>query len=212
MLTAVGAVTGVVVMGKLTATASAGTVTLAGTVAAGESEASVTTAPPAGAASLRRIVPVAEPPPTRLPALTPTPERDGPGSPGVSVSVAPCVVPSVPEIVTVVFADTALVVTGNDALLAPAITRRLIEDFCRRPAPGALPDKAAALSERELEVLQLLARGLSNAEIASRLYLSDATVKSHVARILAKLDLRDRIQTVVYAYESGLVRPGEPDA
>jgi DNA-binding NarL/FixJ family response regulator len=102
-------------------------------------------------------------------------------------------------------------VAAGEALLAPTITRRLIEDFCRGPEPGAVPDKAAALSERELEVLQLLARGLSNAEIASRLYLSDATVKSHVARILSKLELRDRIQTVVYAYESGLVRPGAAD-
>jgi DNA-binding NarL/FixJ family response regulator len=100
-------------------------------------------------------------------------------------------------------------IAAGEALLAPRITQRLIEDFCRGPEPGAVPDKVAALSEREVEVLRLLARGLSNAEIAGRLYLSDATVKSHVARILAKLELRDRIQTVVYAYESGLVRPGE---
>ena len=100
-------------------------------------------------------------------------------------------------------------VAAGEALLAPAITRRLIEDFCRRPQPGALPDSAAALSERELEVLRLLARGLSNPEIAMQLYLSDATVKSHVARILQKLDLRDRAQVIVYAYESGLIRPGE---
>ncbi len=100
-------------------------------------------------------------------------------------------------------------VAAGDALLAPAVTRRLIEDFCRRPQPGALPGSAAALSERELDVLRLLARGLSNAEIARDLYLSEATVKSHVARILQKLELRDRAQTIVYAYESGLVRPGE---
>jgi DNA-binding NarL/FixJ family response regulator len=100
-------------------------------------------------------------------------------------------------------------VAAGDALLAPAVTRRLIEDFCRRPQPGALPDGAAALSERELDVLRLLARGLSNAEIARDLYLSEATVKSHVARILQKLELRDRAQTIVYAYESGIVRPGE---
>jgi DNA-binding NarL/FixJ family response regulator len=96
----------------------------------------------------------------------------------------------------------------GDALLAPAITRRLIEDFCRGPEPGAAPEGAAALSERELEVLRLLARGLSNAEIADRLVLGETTVKSHVARVLAKLGLRDRVQTVVFAYESGLVRPG----
>jgi DNA-binding NarL/FixJ family response regulator len=101
-------------------------------------------------------------------------------------------------------------VAGGDALLAPSITRRLIEDFCSRPSPGSgVPDAAADLSERELDVLRLLARGQSNAEIAGALFLSEATVKSHVARILAKLGLRDRMQTVVFAYESGLVRPGD---
>ena len=103
-------------------------------------------------------------------------------------------------------------IAGGEALLAPSITRRLIEDFCRRPSPAAgLPDALSRLSERELDVMRLLARGLSNAEIAAELYLSDATVKSHVARILAKLDLRDRVQIVVYAYESGVVRPGSTD-
>ena len=100
-------------------------------------------------------------------------------------------------------------IARGESLLAPAITRRLIEDFCDRPPPAAgTPDAVAHLSERELEVLRLVARGLSNAEIAGRLHLSDATVKSHVARILAKLDLRDRVQTVVFAYETGVVRPG----
>jgi DNA-binding NarL/FixJ family response regulator len=99
-------------------------------------------------------------------------------------------------------------VAAGDAMLAPAVTRRLIEDFCRGPEPGSLPEVAKALSGRELDVLRLIARGLSNAEIAGELYLSEATVKSHVARILAKLGLRDRVQTVVYAYESGLVRAG----
>jgi DNA-binding NarL/FixJ family response regulator len=99
-------------------------------------------------------------------------------------------------------------VAAGEALLAPAITRRLIEDFCRGPEPGGLPTAAADLSERELEVLRLLARGLSNAEIAAELFLSEATVKSHVARVLSKLGLRDRVQIVVFAYESGLVRPG----
>jgi DNA-binding NarL/FixJ family response regulator len=100
-------------------------------------------------------------------------------------------------------------VAAGDALLAPAITRRLVEDFCRRPPPSAgLPAAAEELSPRELEVLRMLARGLSNAEIAGELFLSDATVKSHVARILAKLGLRDRVQAVVLAYESGIVRPG----
>ncbi len=100
-------------------------------------------------------------------------------------------------------------VAAGDALLAPAITRRLIEDFCHRPPPGPeLPEAAAGLSQREIEVLRLLARGLSNAEIAGELYLSEATVKSHVARVLQKLRLRDRVQAVVFAYESGVVRAG----
>ena len=100
-------------------------------------------------------------------------------------------------------------VASGEALLAPAITRRMLEDFCQRPPPSAgLPPGAEHLSPRELEVLRLLAQGLSNAEIAAKLFVSDATVKSHVARILSKLNLRDRVQAVVFAYESGLVRPG----
>jgi DNA-binding NarL/FixJ family response regulator len=102
-------------------------------------------------------------------------------------------------------------VADGQALLAPSITRRLIEDFCRRPQPGTLPSEATGLSERELDVLRLLARGLSNGEIASQLHLSEATIKSHVARILQKLDLRDRAQVIVYAYESGLIQPGAED-
>ncbi|HVU78894.1 MAG TPA: response regulator transcription factor [Gaiellaceae bacterium] len=101
-------------------------------------------------------------------------------------------------------------VAAGESLLAPAITRRLIEDFCRRPPPSAgTPEAAAGLSDRELDVVRLIAAGLSNAEIASRLFLGETTVKSHVARILAKLDLRDRVQVVVFAYETGLVRPGD---
>ena len=100
-------------------------------------------------------------------------------------------------------------VAAGQALLAPAITRRLIEDFCRGPVPGAAGDSAAGhLSERELDVVRVVAQGLSNAEIAAKLYLSEATVKSHVARVLAKLDLRDRAQIAVFAYENGIVRPG----
>ena len=103
-------------------------------------------------------------------------------------------------------------VSAGEALLAPSITRRLVEDFCRRPAPDAASAKAVRqLTERELEVVRLVAKGLSNAEIARRLYLSDATVKSHVARVLAKLGLRDRVQVVVLAYETGIVRPGGAD-
>jgi DNA-binding NarL/FixJ family response regulator len=100
-------------------------------------------------------------------------------------------------------------VASGEALLAPAITQRLVEDFCRRPPPSAgLPPVADGLSPRELDVFRLVAQGLSNAEIANRLILSEATIKSHVARILGKLDLRDRVQAVVLAYESGIVRPG----
>jgi len=99
-------------------------------------------------------------------------------------------------------------VAAGHALLAPAITRRLIEDFCRGPEPGAAEAAAGHLTERELDVVRAVAEGLSNAEIAAKLYLSEATVKSHVARVLAKRDLRDRVQIAVFAYESGIVRPG----
>jgi DNA-binding NarL/FixJ family response regulator len=100
------------------------------------------------------------------------------------------------------------VVADGEALLAPSVTRRLITEFARRPAPTAKPDEMEELTPRELEVLQLVARGLSNAEIAKELFVSDATVKTHVARVLMKLSLRDRVQAVVAAYESGLVQPG----
>jgi DNA-binding NarL/FixJ family response regulator len=97
-------------------------------------------------------------------------------------------------------------VAAGETLLAASVTRRLVEDYCRRPNPSAAP--AHGLSGRELDVVNLVASGRSNAEIAEALFLGEATVKSHVARILAKLGLRDRVQIVVYAYESGLVRPG----
>jgi DNA-binding NarL/FixJ family response regulator len=100
------------------------------------------------------------------------------------------------------------VVASGDALIAPAITRRLVERFVRS-APAAEPPPALAeLTPRESEVLALVARGLSNAEIAAELVLSEATVKTHVKRVLRKLGLRDRVQAVVLAYEVGLVRPG----
>ena len=99
------------------------------------------------------------------------------------------------------------VVARGEALLSPSITRRLIEEFARRPAASDWP-ALDALTAREREVLQLVARGLSNAEIANELFLGEATVKTHVGRILQKLDLRDRVQAVVLAYESGLVLPG----
>jgi DNA-binding NarL/FixJ family response regulator len=106
--------------------------------------------------------------------------------------------------------DAVRTVASGDALLAPSVTRRLVEDFVRRPPPGAgRPELLASLTEREQEVLALIARGLSNGEIAAKLFLSSATVKTHVNRILSKLELRDRVQAVVAAYETGLVRPGE---
>jgi DNA-binding NarL/FixJ family response regulator len=100
-------------------------------------------------------------------------------------------------------------VARGETLLASAITRRLLEEFARRPLTGALPPELAALSERELEVAALVARGLSNADIGRELFLSEATVKTYVSRLLAKLGLRDRVQIAVLAYESGLVQAGQ---
>jgi DNA-binding NarL/FixJ family response regulator len=101
------------------------------------------------------------------------------------------------------------VVAAGDALLAPGVTRRLIAEFARRPEPSAVtPAALAALTDREREVLALVARGLSNAEIAELLVVSGATAKTHVSRVLAKLHARDRAQLVMLAYETGLVTPG----
>jgi DNA-binding NarL/FixJ family response regulator/class 3 adenylate cyclase len=102
-------------------------------------------------------------------------------------------------------------VASGDALLAPSVTRRVIEEFVRRPPDSVRtpPESLAELTARELEVLKLIARGLSNAEIAKELYVSETTVKTHVGHVLMKCDLRDRVQAVVLAYESGLVQPGE---
>jgi len=102
---------------------------------------------------------------------------------------------------------------SGDALLAPAITRRLIEEFARRPMPDPeLTAQLGSLTEREREVLVYLARGLANAEIARELNVGEATVKTHVANVLQKLDARDRVQAVVFAYESGFVSPGSTRA
>jgi DNA-binding NarL/FixJ family response regulator len=101
-------------------------------------------------------------------------------------------------------------VAKGDALLAPSVTRRVIEEFVRRP-PGSVrtpPPELADLTAREVEVLELIARGLANSEIAKELFVSETTVKTHVAHILMKLKVRDRVQAVVFAYESGLVFPG----
>jgi DNA-binding NarL/FixJ family response regulator len=101
-------------------------------------------------------------------------------------------------------------VAAGEALLAPAITRRLIEQFVSQPPPTrALPSELAELTGREHDVLLRLARGRSNSEIGRELFLSEATVKTHVAHVLRKLALRDRVQAVVYAYETGLIHPGQ---
>jgi DNA-binding NarL/FixJ family response regulator len=105
--------------------------------------------------------------------------------------------------------DAVRVIAAGDALLAPTVTRRLISEFARIHPPVAVPQPSslAALTPRETEVLRLVAEGLSNSEIAARLTVTDDTVKTHVSRLLAKLGLRDRVQAVVTAYESGLVVP-----
>jgi DNA-binding NarL/FixJ family response regulator len=106
-------------------------------------------------------------------------------------------------------AEAVRTVAAGEALLAPAVTRRLVERYVRRPPADKVREQQfAELTERELEVLTFIARGLSNAEIGGQLFLSEATVKTHVTRILSKLGLRDRVQAVVRAYESGLVEPG----
>ena len=101
------------------------------------------------------------------------------------------------------------VVARGDAMLAPAVTRRLLEQFVRRPPATGTPPAVRDLTDRELSVTRLVARGLSNTEIGGKLYLSEATIKTYLSRILAKLNLRDRVQLAVLAYECGLVEPGQ---
>ena len=100
-------------------------------------------------------------------------------------------------------------VASGDALLAPSVTRRLVEEFARRPGATVTSEAADRLTEREREVLVLLARGMTNAEIAEELFVGEATVKTHVSNVLTKLGLRDRVQAVVFAYENGVVTAGE---
>jgi len=109
------------------------------------------------------------------------------------------------------FVEAVRTVASGEALLAPSVTRRLVEDFVRRPPPGdGTADEALRdLTEREREVLELIGRGLSNSEIASKLFVSGATVKTHVNRILSKLGLRDRVQAVVLAYETGVAQAAD---
>jgi len=104
--------------------------------------------------------------------------------------------------------DAIRLLAAGDALLAPAVTRRVIEAFARMPEPNtALSQRLEDLTTRETEVLRLLARGHSNADIAAELVVSNATAKTHVSHVLSKLGLRDRVQAVIFAYESGLVAP-----
>jgi DNA-binding NarL/FixJ family response regulator len=106
-------------------------------------------------------------------------------------------------------AQAVRAVAAGETLLDPVVTRRLVERFVRRPPPGAgIPERLSALTDREVQVMREVARGMTNREVAQRLVLSDATVKTHVASVLRKLGLRDRVQLVVCAYESGLVEPG----
>jgi len=105
------------------------------------------------------------------------------------------------------------IAAAGNALLAPSVTMRLIDAFARKPAQTLpAPSRLASLTARERDILLLLARGLTNAEIAADLVISEATVKSHVGNLLAKLGLRDRVQAVILAYETGMVHPGSPDA
>ena len=112
------------------------------------------------------------------------------------------------------FVAAIRIVAAGDALIAPSVTRRLLDRFARLPMPSdaAHDDVLGQLTERELEVLKLVAEGLSNREIADRLVLAEPTVKTHVSHLLLKLDLRDRAQLVVLAYETGVVRPGATGA
>ena len=106
-------------------------------------------------------------------------------------------------------AGAVRIVASGESLLAHALTRRLLEQFAQRPLPGRADGPLAVLTDREREVLALVGRGFSNAEIATRLFLSEGTVKTHLGHILSKLGARDRVQAVVMAYETGLVVPGE---
>jgi DNA-binding NarL/FixJ family response regulator len=157
-----------------------------------------------GIAATRRIV--SEGLPTRVLVLT-TFDQDAVVYEAMKAGASGFLLKSAPPARLV---DAVRVVAEGDALLAPSVTRRLVEDFVRRPPPGQeRPPVLDGLTVRELEVLRLIARGLANAEIAATLVVSEATVKTHVNHVLSKLDLRDRVQAVVLAYESGLVLPGE---
>ena len=106
--------------------------------------------------------------------------------------------------------DAVRVVHAGDALLSPSVTRRLVTEFAKRPVLAERPAGLDELTERELQVLELIGRGMSNREIAERLILGEATIKTHVGRVFAKLGVRDRAQAVVVAYEAGVIAPGVP--
>ena len=104
--------------------------------------------------------------------------------------------------------EAVRVVADGNALLAPSVTRRIINEFAQRTPRHDLKDKLSSLTEREIEVMRLIAKGKTNSEIAADLFVGETTVKTHISNLLTKLDLRDRVQAVVYAYESGLIQPG----
>lgn len=157
-----------------------------------------------GLEATRRIIQMAGANPIRVLILT-TFERDDyifealrAGASGFLIKNAP------PEDMV----NAVRVVAEGDAILAPSVTRRIIGEFARGPAMGPLIDQLGRLTEREIDVLKLLGRGMANSEIANTLSIGETTVKTHVSNVLAKLDLRDRIHAVVFAYESGVVKPG----
>jgi DNA-binding NarL/FixJ family response regulator len=158
-----------------------------------------------GVAATRRVVEELDPPPRVL--VVTTFDEDEPVYEALRAGAAGFLLKNAPPEQLV---EAVRAVAAGDGLLSPAVTRRVIEEFARRsPAPAApAPDVLDELTERELDVLRLMARGLSNAEIAERLVITPGTAKTHVGRILMKLGLGNRVQAVVLAYETGLVRPG----
>jgi DNA-binding NarL/FixJ family response regulator len=161
-----------------------------------------------GVAATRRVVEEVEPPPRVL--VVTTFDEDEPVYEALRAGAAGFLLKNAPPEQLV---DAVRAVAAGDGLLSPEVTRRVIEEFARRSPPPATPAAEALgeLTERELEVLRLMARGLSNSEIADRLVITPGTAKTHVGRILMKLGLGNRVQAVVLAYECGLVRPGSPD-
>jgi DNA-binding NarL/FixJ family response regulator len=161
-----------------------------------------------GVAATERVVGELDPPPHVL--MVTTFDDDEPVYAALRAGAAGFLLKNAPPEQLV---EAVRAVAAGDGLLAPEVTRRVIEEFARRaPAPAVSgADALGELTERELEVLRLMARGLSNAEIADRLVITPGTAKTHVGRILMKLGLGNRVQAVVLAYECGLVRPGSPD-